>query len=83
MITFSSFHCNKNQTVKSNVLPPLTGWQLSVSAGAVAQIMLEVIGLLVTDLWHTGLVIPFKATVLICEVLEPGVGDGKRKRFSL
>jgi hypothetical protein len=59
-------------------LPPLTGWQLSVSAGAVAQIILEVIGLLVTDLWHTGLVIPFKATVLVCELLVPGVGKVKK-----
>jgi hypothetical protein len=59
----------------------LTGWQLSVSAGAFAQIMLEVIGLLVTDLWHTGLVIPFKATVLICELLAPGVGESKKVFF--
>jgi hypothetical protein len=43
--------------------------------------MLEVIGLLVTDLWHTGLVIPFKATVLICELLAPGVGERKKVFF--
>ena len=55
-------------------LPPLAGWQMAaagVEVGAIAQIMLEVIGRLVTDPWQTELVMPLKTAALMGGPLVP------------